>query len=190
MEELKYLTEQIENGFYGVNIVSVKLCYKDNKPTFNIECSNIKLCENLDKINDDLKKKFETNQDYNIKLVYVGQKKFSKREVLLYLDKQILSGAYHPNIISCSFYVQNEKEIYGLEYKDDMPELDFDKINNDLKSLFNTDDDFNFKFVELEDVIIETDGIDNYKTLELHHISICHKFFMCLKYLFCHKYYF
>jgi hypothetical protein len=39
-----------------------------------IKCFSVKFCDNLDKINDDLKKKFETNYYYNIKIVYVKQK--------------------------------------------------------------------------------------------------------------------
>jgi len=74
------------------------------------------------------------------------QKKYSKREVLMYLNNQIRTKAYHQNIIGCSCYVQNDKEIFELKYKDFKPEIDFNEINIDLKSEFNTDDDFNFQF--------------------------------------------
>ena len=77
MEELKYLAEQIDNGLYGRDILGVKLCYNNKIPTYEIICSNIKSHDNFNKINNDLKKKFETNYDYNIKIVYVKQKNIS-----------------------------------------------------------------------------------------------------------------
>ena len=58
MDELKYLTEQINNEFYGKDIRGVKLYYKDKKQTFEIEYININSQDYLYKINYDLKKYF------------------------------------------------------------------------------------------------------------------------------------
>jgi hypothetical protein len=97
----------------------------------------------------------------------------------MYLNNQIRTKAYHPNIIGCSYYVQNEKEIYGFEYKDFKPEIDFNEINIDLKSEFNTNDDFNFELGKFEDRGIMSDGI------EYHNETSYNRFFRCVKYYFC-----
>jgi len=62
MKELKYFTEQIDNGYYGKDILCVKLCYKNKIPTYEIICSNIKSHDNLNKINNDLKKNLKQNR--------------------------------------------------------------------------------------------------------------------------------
>lgn len=53
--------------------------------------------------------------------------------------------AYKPNIIFYSYYVKNGKEIFGLEYKDFKPEIDYNEINIDMKIELNIDEDFNFE---------------------------------------------